>query len=59
MNIEELKKLVSNMEVPSISRDEEIECCNCGEDLALESYDWFTEGYEEALKDFKELLSKQ
>jgi hypothetical protein len=55
----ELLKLVEEMSVPAISRNEEIECCNCGEDLALESYDWFSEGYEEALKDFKKLLNEK
>lgn len=51
-----LLERAKGMKTPAVARKEEIECCNCGEDLALESYDWFGEGYEEAKKDFLNLI---
>ena len=55
---ESIAKEVENRSVPALANSEEVECCNCGEDLALESYDWFTEGYEMANKDAASIIRK-
>lgn len=44
--LEEIGKEIKEQTIPAIARDEEVECCNCGEDLALESYEWMGEGYD-------------
>ena len=54
----EIKKMVEGMSTPAIANQEEIECCNCGEDLALESYDWLDEGYKMAITDVLSALEK-
>lgn len=46
-----IRKGIEEMKTPSLARSEEIECCNCGEDLALESYDWYDEGYQDCIPD--------
>ena len=52
--IKEFEEKFNN--VPALATSEEVECCNCGEDLALESYDWFSDGYKMAVGDCKSFL---
>lgn len=44
--------------VPAIANGitESDECCNCGEDLSLELYNAFSEGYKIAIDDVKDFI---
>jgi hypothetical protein len=51
--IEELVEWAEKEGTPAVSGQitDSDECCNCGEDLALELYEAFSVGYKEALSD--------
>lgn len=57
--LEEIENEIKEQTIPAIARDEEIECCNCGEDLALESYEWVGEGYDLAKDDIINIIQSK
>ena len=52
--IEEFDKKFDS--VPALMNNKDIQCCHCGENLALESYELFSDGYEMAVDDCKSFL---
>lgn len=57
--MDEIIKKIEQMSTPSLVHDEDEECCNCGECLSLESYEWYSEGYQDALEDVVKFLKRQ
>lgn len=56
--LEALAEEVEGMKTPALfgKEGDEEKCCNCGEDLSLETYDWFDKGYELASADIRALI---